>query len=320
MRKTAFLIVLAISAIAFGQNGPVDIGVAVRPPFRFVAFGDTRFTNPENKDAANAQVRRTLVKAIAGENPVFVSIGGDVVYNGEDENDWRVYDNETALWREHGIAVYPAFGNHDLHGDLNRALKNYFARFPELQQSWYYSVRAGNSLMLVLDSSQDETSGAQGNWLQQKFETLSPEISFVFVVLHHPPYTNSSNREMLRGGGHSAREREKKLAQWLEAQQQHMNATIVVFSGHVHNYERHEHGGITYFVTGGGGAHPYHIPRAANDPLRGMEVNYHYLLVEVSRNSVKITMKRLELVDGKPKWSEPDSVTIHARQKVAAAS
>ena len=30
-----------------------------------------------------------------------------------------------------------------------------------------------------------------------------------------------------------------------------MRARIVVFSGHVHNYERHEHGGVTYFVDRG---------------------------------------------------------------------
>jgi len=50
----------------------------------------------------------------------------------------------------------------------------------------------------------------------------------------------------------------------LEARQAHAPFRIVVFNGHVHNYERHEHGGITYFVTGGGGAHAYPIERAAD--------------------------------------------------------
>ena len=47
----------------------------------------------------------------------------------------------------------------------------------------------------------------------------------------------------------------------LEERQAHARARIVVFSGHVHNYERHEHGGVTYFVSGGGGAPP--IPSSA---------------------------------------------------------
>jgi len=312
LRKIVAVLVL-FSASLVGQSGPVEIGVAVKAPFRFVAFGDTRFTNPQDTGASNAAVRQALVKAIADAHPAFISIGGDIVYNGYDVDDWKIYDNETALWREKNIPVYPALGNHDLHGELQQALGNYFARFPDLQQSRYYSVRTADTLMLVLDSSEDETAGKQGQWLKQKLDSLTQDTAFVFVVLHHPPYTNSSDTELLRGGGHSARSSEKKLAEMLEARQPRMHAQIIVFAGHVHNYERHEHGGITYFVTGGGGAHPYHIPRAKDDPLRGMDVNYHYLLVEVNSGSVKITMNRLEFVNGKPNWTQPDAVTIKAK-------
>jgi len=87
---------------------------------------------------------------------------------------------------------------------------------------------------------------------------------------------------------------------------------MVVFNGHVHNYERHEHGGITYFVAGGGGAHPYPIERAADDPFQSKDVNYHYLMVEVRDSQVGITMNRLDLSSGKAVWSHPDSVVIRA--------
>jgi acid phosphatase type 7 len=110
-------------------------------------------------------VRKALIAAIDEEHPAFVSIGGDIVYSGEDSKDWAVYDRETKAWREHNIPVYPALGNHDLKGDQNTALANYFARFPQLDTSRFYSVRMGNSLMLVLDSSVNETSGPQGDWL-----------------------------------------------------------------------------------------------------------------------------------------------------------
>ena len=74
-----------------------------------------------------------------------------------------MWDSETAVWREKKIPVYPTLGNHDLHGDEKVALANYFERFPDLKSSRYYSVRAGNTLMLVLDSSQDETPARKGN-------------------------------------------------------------------------------------------------------------------------------------------------------------
>jgi hypothetical protein len=41
-------------------------------------------------------------------------------------------------------------------------------------------------------------------------------------------------------------------------------------------------------------------------------VNYHYLLIEVDRGKMKITMERLELAGGKAIWSAPDAVEIAA--------
>ncbi len=97
-----------------------------------------------------------------------------------------------------------------------------------------------------------------------------------------------------------------------------MNARLIVLSGHVHNYERHEHGGVTYFVSGGAGAHAYPIERAPGDPFQSKEINYHYLLIEVDHHHLKITMNRLDLSSGKPVWTQPDSVEI--TQAVPAAA
>jgi Icc-related predicted phosphoesterase len=300
------------------QTEPVELQLQVSTPFHFVAYGDSRFHDPKDTEAANPPVRRALVQAIAQAKPAFVSLTGDIVYNGFDKDDWKVWDSETAVWREKKIPVYPALGNHDLHGDLKVALGNYFEHFPDLKNSVYYSVRAANTLILVLDSSVDETAGAQGQWLARKLDHIPDDVDFVFLVLHHPPYTSSSDAKML-GGGHSARSPEQKLAMMLETRQQNLRARIIVFSGHVHNYERHEHGGVTYFVTGGAGAHAYPIERAKDDPFQSKEVNYHYLQVEVDRGSLKITMRRLDLTHGTAVWSEPDSVAISVPAAKGAA-
>jgi len=254
-------------------------------------------------------VRVALVQAIAEVNPAFICFTGDIVYNGYDVNDWKVWDSETSIWREKNIPVYPALGNHDLHGDDKVALGNYFQRFPDLKNSRYYSVRAANTLVLVLDSALDETSGPQGQWLTRELDTLPEGVDFVFIVLHHPPYTSSSDEKRF-GGGHSSRSPEHKLAEMLESRQQHTSARFVVLSGHVHNYERHEHGGVNYFVLGGAGAHAYPIERATSDPFQSKEINYHYLLVEVDHLHVKFTMNRLDLASGKAVWAQPDSLEI----------
>lgn len=303
---------------AFTQNH-VALELKVSAPFRFVAFGDTRFHDASDTGPSNPAIRHALVAAIDKENPTFISIGGDIVYAGEDRTDWQDWDAETAVWRDHKIPVYPALGNHDLKGNLQTALGNYFARFPAIQQSRFYSASAGNTLLLSLDSSLEELSGPQGEWLRGQLDRLPTSVDFVFLVFHHPSYTSSTD-DKTYGGGHSARPSEQALAKYLEERQQHIRARIVVFNGHVHNYERHEHGGVTYFVTGGGGAHPYQIIRKPDDPYKDNGVNYHYLLAEVDHNRLTITMHKVEIKDGKEIWSTPDSVTIRAPAALPTAA
>jgi acid phosphatase type 7 len=312
-----FVLLPACTKRSSAQTSAVDLHLDMKTPFHFIVYGDTRFHDPKDTDAANPAVRVALVQAIAAANPAFICFTGDIVYNGYDVNDWKIWDDETSIWREKKIPVYPALGNHDLHGREDAALGNYFRRFPELNHSRYYSLRAANTLTLVLDSSQEEASGAQGEWLASKLEHVPPEVDFVFVMLHHPPYTSSSDSKLF-GGGHSSRAQEHALAKFLEQQQSHARFRITVFSGHVHNYERHEHGGITYFVSGGGGAHAYPIERAADDPFQSKAINYHYLLVDVDQHQLKITMNRLDLSTGKAVWTQPDAVTIAVPAAAAA--
>jgi acid phosphatase type 7 len=294
---------------AASRTSPVELQLQVSVPFHFVVYGDSRFHDPKDTEAANPLVRQALVQAIAQTSPAFISFGGDIVYNGYDKDDWKVFDTETAIWREKRIPVYPALGNHDLHGDEKVALGNYFERFPDLKsQHLLFGPRRQHADVGTRQRAR-ETSGPQGQWLTQKVGSSSWRGGFRFIVLHHPPYTSSSDDKKF-GGGHSARSQEQALAKMLEARQQNLRARIVVFSGHVHNYERHEHGGVTYFVTGGAGAHAYPIERGKDDPFQSKEVNYHYLQVEDDQGKLKITMNRLDLTGSKAAWTEPDSVTI----------
>jgi Icc-related predicted phosphoesterase len=319
-KNSLFLLLCLFAGISVAaQTQPADIQLNHSNQLHFVAYGDTRFTDPADTNAANPEARRELVRGIASAHPDFVTFGGDIAYNGNDPNDWKVYDSETAIWREKHIRVYPALGNHDLHGDLKVSLGNYFQRYPELDHSLYYSVSTGNVLMLTLDSALDETSGAQGDWLKNKMDAVPASTDFVVIVLHHPPYTSSSDEKKF-GGGHSARPAEQALARFLEERQKKMRARIVVFAGHVHNYEHHEHGGVTYFVTGGGGAHAYPIERQSTDLFQSHEINYHYIDIKVEPGKMVATMNRLELKGGAASWTQPETVTITTPNTAKAAA
>ncbi len=308
------LAAFSIAVPAVAQSQPLELHHSEPASFKFIVYGDTRFTDPTNTEAANPPVRQALVKAIADASPDFICFGGDIVYNGDRAADWKVYDSETQIWRDKKIPVYPALGNHDLHGDLQTALANYFARYPELANHRYYAVDAGAVRLVVVDSALDETAGDQGAWLKDQLDHLAPSVKFVAVLMHHPPYTSSSDAKKY-GGGHSARSPEQSFAKMLEERQPRTKAKFVVFAGHVHNYDRHDHGGVLYFVTGGGGAHAYPIERAPDDPFQSNEINHHYLSVEVSGDQMSIVMHRLQLDGTNQKWSEPDRVTLNYRDK-----
>src|SRR5262252_7688063 len=100
------------------QISSTDLTLDLKAPFRFVAYGDTRFHDPNDMEAANPPVRRALVQAIADAHPAFICFTGDIVYDGFSNDDWKVWDAETSIWRDKKIPIYPALGNHDLHGDL----------------------------------------------------------------------------------------------------------------------------------------------------------------------------------------------------------
>src|SRR3984893_17988182 len=81
----------------FAQTQPVELHSQTRTPFRFIVYGDTRFTDPANTKAASSPVRRALAQAIAEADPAFLLVGGAIAYNRDDAEDWRVLDSETEI-------------------------------------------------------------------------------------------------------------------------------------------------------------------------------------------------------------------------------
>ena len=303
----AGLVLLLLSIGVWGQQ-PAALELSVKQPFEFVAYGDVRFTNPADTAPSSPEYRRALVNQIAAIKPSFVLFTGDLVLRGDNPADWAVYERETKPWAEEKLKFFPTIGNHELYKDEAAGLRNYFQHFPELKDSRYYSMRAGSTLTLVLDSSQAEASGPQGEWLASQLDHLPDAVAFVFFVLHHPPYTHS--KESFLGGGHTARAREQALAKMLEERQVKTRAHFIVFSGHVHNYERYEHRGVTYIVTGGGGATPYAVVREAGDAYQQPGPTYHYCLVGVNGARLQLDMMKLEMQNGRPKFTRADSVVI----------
>jgi hypothetical protein len=264
---------------------------------KIVAYGDMRFTSPRNTWDTNPRVRKWLVDRIAEEKPDALFVSGDLPFAGGYKDDWDFYRKETAPWTAAHLRVYPTIGNHELVPDDNSGLTNYFGQFPWLENRRWYSVQIGSVYLISIDSNSGQPSKAfdpgkpQRVWLESQLAHLPPEVNFVFFLTHMPLF-NDVQSEVIADLPESA---ETVLRKYLEVESAKAHAKFVVVSGHIHNYERFEHGGISYIVSGGGGAKPYPIyARSPHDLYREPGFpNFNYVVLQVHGKQADATMYRV---------------------------
>jgi hypothetical protein len=90
----------------------------------------------------------------------------------------------------------------------------------------------------------------------------------------------------------------------------------------VHNYERYRKDGVTYLVSGGGGAKPHPSLRMFGELSQlKTRVNFHYIRFVLENGRLKATMVRFDANERSAnRWSDPDRFEIDARPSVAAAA
>ena len=296
--RTSLRAVLYLAAILAGAAGAATTfqipDSALPVPLVLVAYGDTRFTAASETAASSPTVRRAMVAKIAAENPAALFINGDLPYHGI-AADYEVYRAETQVWRDKHLRVYPALGNHELSACVEAScLDRWWSAFPELRGLRWYSVAVGSKLIgIALDSDTSLLPGnAQRTWLERQIASLDPQVQVVLIVMHHPPVAAV---QTVKFADHNARPNEQALAAYLQIAAAHSTARFVVSAGHIHNYERLSRDGVTYLVSGGGGAMPYEVDRTAADLYQGRAFpNYHYVRFELRGNTFSGEMIRLQ--------------------------
>ncbi|MGA8161341.1 MAG: metallophosphoesterase [Acidobacteriaceae bacterium] len=328
LRRTSFFLLVSLVPVLaraqpvsppalLSQPGPTFTvpDSALSKNLTFIVYGDTRFTDPANTKAADPPARRALVAKIAEEHPDALIITGDLPYRGTYAADYAEYEKETTAWRDEHLRLYPALGNHELggHGPDNW-LDDWWKTFPELKDRRWYSVAFGSRIyLLCLDSNSALTPGSeQRQWLEEQIAHLPRRVEFVVLVLHHPPVADI---QTLIEVDHNPRPNEISLRDYLSQIAPHSHAQFIVAAGHIHNYERATVDGVTYLVSGGGGAHPYPVVRTPQDQYQATDFpNFHYILFRLEEKQLHATMFRLGFpVSDPPQWQDRDSFTITAK-------
>jgi len=263
-------------------------------PLVIVAYGDMRFTDESETGASVPSVRRALVAKVASEKPAALFLNGDLPWHGI-AADYAVFKDETAVWREQHLRVYPALGNHEFSRCQSADCLNlWWGAFPPLQGRRWYSVALGSKVLgIVLDSDAPLLPGSeQALWLEQQLGAMSPQVRYVLIVMHHPPVADLADGEL---ASHNPRANEVALAQDLARIAPASHAAFMVSAGHTHNYERFFRDGVTYLVSGGGGAHPYPVDRGRDDLYQATDFpNFHYIRLTMRDDHMDVEMIRLQ--------------------------
>ncbi|MDQ4100324.1 MAG: metallophosphoesterase [Chloroflexota bacterium] len=213
-----------------------------------------------------------VAEVMSALDPDLVLHTGDVVYprGGECHYDDRYYAPYQGLIDS--VPVYPVLGNHDIRTDNGEPYLKAFD-FPADSSGTerFYSFDYGPMHITAIDSElyyEDESipPSAQKAWLIKDLRRT--DRPWKVVVIHRPPF----NSAPYHGGDPKVLE---DLVEIFTAE-----GVDVVFSGHEHVYERLKPiGGVTYFVTGGGGGD---LRGAGTSELTAVSaLRYHALRLEV---------------------------------------
>jgi 3',5'-cyclic AMP phosphodiesterase CpdA len=242
---------------------------------RFAAYGDTR----DGHD-----VHRKIVEHVLSFHPALVLQTGDLVHHGGAAEEWQTFDAITGDMRRQ-VPYYPARGNHDVSSE-----GYYEQRVTQPVLSGgklYYSFEKGNVHFVSIDTQQPlGPESEQGRWLETDLAQAQAAGRFILPFFH---------KAIFSIGPHADEEDVLALKPILHPLFLRHGVRLA-FEGHDHVYYRTVRDGITYVVTGGGGAPLYDGEhRELGLPGDVFEKINHFCIADVYADRVEVTALRSDL-------------------------
>ncbi|MGH2695347.1 MAG: metallophosphoesterase family protein [Actinomycetota bacterium] len=230
--------------------------------FSFLVIGD--FGTGAAIERAVAVGARAWAEASGTE--AVITTGDNVYPDGSPTYYDEAWDEPYGWVTEEGIDVVASLGNHDVQHGEGRGVMELLD-----MPSRYYSHVEGDAEVFVLDTT-DPADPEQLAWLERAL--ASSIAAWRIAVFHHPAHTcgRYSPEPTVR-------------ADWLPLFQRY--DVDLVFTGHDHNYQRFsEQEGVTYVVTGGGGAGLYEVHECPGLTAHDDE-KHHFVVIEGSTEELR---------------------------------
>ncbi|MCX5697349.1 MAG: metallophosphoesterase [Candidatus Omnitrophica bacterium] len=221
-------------------------------------------------DSQAEEGHRKVVSAVEKVKPEIIFRVGDLVDDGEDPAQWKLF-NEIEANLLKSTEYFPVLGNHEKNSPL------YFKNFKIPNNGHWYSVDREGVHFIVLDSNSDLSAGSeQYQWLVSDFRSIPASSRFRIVLFHQPLFSASK--------AHG--DDEKHIGGFLLPLFKEYNVNLVL-NGHVHCYQRFFFDGINFITTGGGGSHLVDVDKP-NPYLRFSAKTYHFCTLEVKGDVLQV--------------------------------
>lgn len=269
-----------ISQSGIGEISPVSNEV--------ILLGDTQETSIwEFWRESNKGIRKIVLEKVTEENPDFLILLGDMVFNGSSADEWKRFNDDAFFLRKAELKIFPVRGNHEYFGNNSDAVKNFEAQFPFLNGRSWYAIRTDNTAFILLNSNFNELSeqekSEQQIWYKKTLEQFNEDstISGVIVCAHHPPFTNSTVVES-----------DENVKKYFVVGFEKYAKCKMFFSGHCHSYEHFKIEGKDYVVSGGGGGPRQELDttdsKKYNDQFYGSKIRpFNFCKLYLSGSGIK---------------------------------
>ncbi|MBU6363530.1 MAG: metallophosphoesterase [Acidobacteria bacterium] len=247
---------------AGSSQSPGAAGAPAGSSVRFLVRGDWG-----TGSTAQADIARRMCASNATKPASFILTTGDNFYSPDGTATRDTFDRPEACLIASGLPWRATWGNHDLGGTSTATRLGSPKR--------WYSFAQGPLRVIVLDGNQP-SSPAQLAFLKRTLERAKEPVRIVSI--HQPVYT---------AGLHEPSTTEQRLMVPLFRK----HGVSLVLSGHNHSYERIVTGGITYIVSGGGGAQLYPCVRVPAG-LAKCTAEHNFLEVDASAAAIAVRAVR----------------------------
>lgn len=233
---------------------------------------------------------RGLLDALADSAPSVVVHTGDLAATALDREGWEEHLRATRPLGH--VPSILALGNHDLY--VPPELRGKFDAMAQAVAHWpppddplarehrvppsVFRVRVGPALFVALDSNAPIGPDAPQRRFLEAALADKGDARFTFVAMHHGPVS---------AGPHGRHKGAVGLADVLAK-----HRVTAVLAGHDHTYQRIVQDGVTYLVSGGGGAPLYWRSRLVPG-VRAFSPTYHWLRLELSGDRAVVEARGL---------------------------